>query len=71
MTQKNRMAADKTISGYLHNLRHQRSIIILLSRSKCKKRTVIGPKDSGLLRRIHHRGATQQKFEYLITDGIL
>ncbi len=30
MTQKNRMTTDKTISDYLHNLCHQRSIIILL-----------------------------------------
>ncbi len=30
MTQKNRMTADKAISDYLHNPRHQRSIITLL-----------------------------------------
>jgi len=28
MTQKNRMTADKTISDYLHNQRHQRSVIM-------------------------------------------
>jgi len=30
MTRKNRMTADKTISDYLHNLRHQRSIIMMV-----------------------------------------
>ncbi len=31
MTLKNRMTTDKTISDYLRNPRHQRSIIIMLS----------------------------------------
>jgi len=30
MTQKKKMNTDKTINDYLHNLRHQRFIIILL-----------------------------------------